>query len=67
MSKGSKKQFKQFEMKSIEEACLIMRGVTAQKNCEKSAPKLWSTPRKENRQKTFLRSMENVTNLSIFS
>lgn len=27
MSKGSKKQFKQFEMKSIEEACLIMRGL----------------------------------------
>lgn len=27
MSKGSKKQYKQFEMKSIEEACLIMRGL----------------------------------------
>lgn len=27
LSKGSKKQFKQFEMKSIEEACLIMRGL----------------------------------------
>ena len=27
LSKGSKKQFKQFEMTSIEEACLIMRGL----------------------------------------